>query len=94
MEKFAKKAAAKTAKMVGMSRGEGKYFQTTKKGEIHEYKEELHLNDETKRMEAVKKVIAAMTVGKDMSSLFPDVVQSMATANVELKKLVGRILFF
>jgi vesicle coat complex subunit len=39
-------------------------------------------------MEAVKKTIAAMTVGKDMSSLFPDVVQSMQTTNVELKKLV------
>ncbi|CAD7970369.1 unnamed protein product [Amoebophrya sp. A120] len=88
MEKFAKKATNKMNKMVGLSRGEGKYFQTTKKGEIHEYKEELHLHDESKRMEAVKKVIAAMTVGKDMSPLFPDVVQSMQTTNVELKKLV------
>ncbi|CAD7938059.1 unnamed protein product [Amoebophrya sp. A25] len=88
MEKFAKKASTKVNKMVGLSRGEGKYFQTTKKGEIHEYKEELHLHDESKRMDAVKKVIAAMTVGKDMSSLFPDVVQSMQTTNVELKKLV------
>eukprot|EP00392_Amoebophrya_sp_AT5.2_P005626 g5635.t1 len=84
MERFAKKATSKVNKMVGLSRGEGKYFQTTKKGEIHEYKEELHLHDEGRRMEAVKKVIAAMTVGKDMSSLFPDVVQSMQTTNVYL----------
>ena len=55
---------------------------------VCEYKEELHLADESRRMDAVKKVIAAMTVGKDMSSLFPDVVQSMQTTNVELKKLV------
>lgn len=33
-------------------------------------------------------VIAAMTVGKDVSMLFPDVVNCMQTENLELKKLV------
>eukprot|EP00959_Pyramimonas_sp_CCMP1952_P137315 2873647-Pyramimonas_sp.AAC.1 len=33
-------------------------------------------------------IIAAMTVGKDVSSLFPDVVNCMQTENLELKKLV------
>lgn len=33
-------------------------------------------------------VIAAMTVGKDVSTLFPDVVQCMQTPSLELKKLV------
>ena len=37
---------------------------------------------------AVKKVIAAMTVGKDVSMLFPDVTNCMQTDNLELKKLV------
>lgn len=41
-----------------------------------------------KRKDAVKKVIAAMTVGKDVSSLFTDVVNCMQTENLELKKLV------
>lgn len=41
-----------------------------------------------KRKDAVKKVIAAMTVGKDVSSLFADVVNCMQTENLELKKLV------
>ena len=36
----------------------------------------------------VKKVIAAMTVGKDVSMLFPDVVNQMQTDDLELKKLV------
>jgi hypothetical protein len=36
----------------------------------------------------VKKVIAAMTVGKDVSMLFPDVVNCMQTEDLELKKLV------
>lgn len=44
--------------------------------------------DRSKKKEAVKKVIAAMTVGKDVSMLFPDVVNCMQTDDLELKKLV------
>jgi AP-1 complex subunit beta-1 len=33
-------------------------------------------------------VIAAMTVGKDVSSLFPDIINCMQTEDIELKKLV------
>uniref|UniRef100_A0A8C5PRZ3 Adaptor related protein complex 2 subunit beta 1 n=1 Tax=Leptobrachium leishanense TaxID=445787 RepID=A0A8C5PRZ3_9ANUR len=57
-------------------------------GEIFELKAELNNEKKEKRKEAVKKVIAAMTVGKDVSSLFPDVVNCMQTDNLELKKLV------
>lgn len=39
-------------------------------------------------MTAVKKVIAAMTVGKDVSALFVDVLKCMQTTNIELKKLI------
>lgn len=35
-----------------------------------------------------QQVIASMTVGKDVSALFPDVVNCMQTDNLELKKLV------
>ncbi|SOV74518.1 AP-1 complex subunit beta, putative [Plasmodium sp. gorilla clade G3] len=65
-----------------------RYFQTTKKGEIHELKEELHSSHKEKKKEAIKKIIAAMTVGKDVSTLFSDVVNCMQTSNIELKKLV------
>ncbi|KAK0400049.1 hypothetical protein QR680_003325 [Steinernema hermaphroditum] len=82
---------------VGVSRGiadkiavmtDSKYFTTTKKGEIFELKTELNSDKKEKKREAVKKVIASMTVGKDVSALFPDVVNCMQTDNVELKKLV------
>lgn len=33
-------------------------------------------------------VIAAMTVGKDVSPLFPDIINCMQTEDIELKKLV------
>ena len=44
--------------------------------------------DKSKKKDAVKKVIAAMTVGKDVSMLFPHVVNCMQTDDLELKKLV------
>ncbi len=44
--------------------------------------------DKSRRKDAVKKVIAAMTVGKDVSPIFPDVVNCMQTDDLELKKLV------
>ncbi|CAM9285949.1 unnamed protein product, partial [Heterosigma akashiwo] len=57
-------------------------------GETHELRQELaSMNRETKK-DAVKKVIANMTVGKDVSMLFPDVINCIQTDNIELKKLV------
>ena len=53
-----------------------------------ELKTDLNSLNKDKVKDAVKKVIASMTVGKDVSSLFTDVVKSMQTDNVELKKLV------
>ncbi|KAK7479968.1 hypothetical protein BaRGS_00028795 [Batillaria attramentaria] len=67
---------------------DSKYFTTTKKGEIFELKAELNSDKKEKKKEAVKKVIASMTVGKDVSALFTDVVNCMQTDNLELKKLV------
>lgn len=68
--------------------GSAKYFHSTKKGEIGELKNDLNSLDKNKIKEAVKKVIAAMTVGKDVSMLFTDVVKNMHTMDLELKKLV------
>lgn len=67
---------------------DSKYFTTTKKGEIFELKSELNSDKKEKKREAVKKVIASMTVGKDVSALYPDVANCMQTDNLELKKLV------
>jgi len=65
-----------------------KFFTTTKKGEIHDLKQDLQNANEETRMDAVKRVIAAMTEGKDVSMLFTDVLNCMQTSNIKLKKLV------
>ncbi|WFD19883.1 beta-adaptin [Malassezia caprae] len=41
-----------------------------------------------RRKDAIKRVIANMTVGKDVSALFPDVLKNMQTEDLEQKKLV------
>lgn len=53
-----------------------------------ELREELRNPQRDRKKDAVKKVIANMTVGKDVSTLFPDVINCIQTDNLELKKLV------
>lgn len=72
-----------------MAGSDAKYFQsTTKKGEVKDLADDLNSLDKNVVKDAVKKVIAAMTIGKDVSALFPHVIKSMQTDNIELKKLV------
>lgn len=68
--------------------GDARFFTNTKKGELAELKADLNSNNKEKIKDAIKKVIASMTIGKDVSSLFTDVVKSLATDQLELKKLV------
>ena len=57
-------------------------------GENFELRADLNSEYRDKRKDTVKRVIANMTVGKDVSSLFPDVLKNMQTEDLELKKLV------
>jgi AP-1 complex subunit beta-1 len=63
------------------------YF-SNKISENPELQADLNSAKPEKKKEAIKQVIAAMTIGKDVSSLFPHVIKSMETANLDLKKLV------
>ena len=67
---------------------DSRFFTTNRKGENHELREELRSPVRDRKRDAVKKVIANMTVGKDVSTLFTDVVNCIQTDNLELKKLV------
>ena len=67
---------------------DSRFFTTSRKGENHELREELRSPVRDRKKDAVKKVIANMTVGKDVSTLFTDVVNCIQTDNLELKKLV------
>jgi len=66
----------------------GFFSSSNKRSEINEWRLGLGNEKESVRKDTVKKVIAAMTVGKDVSMLFTDVIKCVATNNIELKKLV------
>lgn len=52
---------------------------------MHELRLEINSPNREKKMDAVKKVIANMTVGKDVSSLFTDVVNCIQVRLVVFK---------
>ncbi|PFH54393.1 hypothetical protein AMATHDRAFT_53363 [Amanita thiersii Skay4041] len=69
---------------------DAKFFQ---RGKIEEFRAELQIADSkdkkfTKRKTALKKIVANITMGNDMSPLFPDVVQCLGTPLLEVKKMV------
>eukprot|EP00768_Dysnectes_brevis_P008789 gnl/Dysnectes_brevis/823_a908_1524.p1 GENE.gnl/Dysnectes_brevis/823_a908_1524~~gnl/Dysnectes_brevis/823_a908_1524.p1 ORF type:complete len:864 (+),score=338.02 gnl/Dysnectes_brevis/823_a908_1524:144-2735(+) len=61
---------------------------SSKSGELREWSDELGSSSLSVKRDAVKKVIAAMTVGKNVSGVFSDVVKCIVTPDLELKKLV------
>ncbi|KAG8910869.1 beta-adaptin [Tulasnella sp. 408] len=64
------------------------FRQPPKKGENYELRADLNSEYRDRRKDAIKRVIANMTVGKDVSGLFPDVLKNMQTDDLEQKKLV------
>ena len=56
--------------------------------EVQELKDQLSNNKIEGKRDAIRKIIDAMTRGKDVSMLFPDIVKNMETTNLELKKLI------
>ncbi|KAI7833144.1 AP-2 complex subunit beta-like protein [Kickxella alabastrina] len=65
-----------------------KVLAALRKGENYELKTELNSEYKERRKEAVRRVIANMTVGKDVSGLFTDVLKNMHTDDLEIKKLI------
>lgn len=64
------------------------FLQGPRKGEAYELKNGLVSQYKHERKDAIQRVIQAMTLGKDVSSLFPDVLKNIATYDLEQKKLV------
>ncbi|KAJ2781771.1 beta-adaptin [Coemansia javaensis] len=65
-----------------------KALAALRKGENYELRTELNSEYKERRKEAVRRVIANMTVGKDVSGLFTDVLKNMHTDDLEIKKLI------
>ena len=59
-----------------------------KKSELDKLREKLVSHNLEDKKAATRKILGAMTVGKDVSMLFPDITKNMAYKDIELKKLV------
>ncbi|CAM0140163.1 AP-1 complex subunit beta-1 [Umbelopsis sp. WA50703] len=68
---------------------DAKYFQ---RGKIQELRAELNSDKRdpkhTKKKTVMKKIVANMTMGNDMSPLFPDIINVMNVPILEIKKMV------
>ena len=68
------------------------YFVDPKKGEVNELRTLLTnvniMRDARKKREVIKKVIGYMTLGIDVSSLFPNMVMQASTNDMIVKKMV------
>ncbi|CDO68347.1 hypothetical protein BN946_scf184799.g74 [Trametes cinnabarina] len=76
--------------MSGQGGQDAKFFQ---RGKIQEFRAELEAAESkdkkyTKRKTVLKKIVANITMGNDMSPLFTDVVQCLGTPLLEIKKMV------
>jgi len=63
-------------------------FAPPRKGETFELRAGLVSQYAYERKEAIQKTIMSMTLGKDVSALFPDVLKNIATSDLDQKKLV------
>ena len=61
---------------------------TRRGGEVTELKDKLNSPDLELKLEAIRRIIDAMTRGKDVSMLFMDVMKNMESPNIQLKKLI------
>lgn len=69
-------------------------FAAPRKGETFELRAGLVSQYAYERKEAIQKTIMSMTLGKDVSALFPDVLKNIATADLDQKKLVYLYLMY
>eukprot|EP00796_Vickermania_ingenoplastis_P006622 gene6622-4742_t len=88
MEAVLRRVQAKLKEKVSRMQKPGEFFQSKRRWELRELQEDLNSSDTYKQRAAIKRVIATMTLGRDVSSLFVDVVKLGQTNNLELKKLV------
>lgn len=62
--------------------------QEKKKNELKQIIDQLNSTNLDIKRAAIRRIISGMTLGKDVSSLFPVILKNMETQNIELKKLI------
>lgn len=64
------------------------FVENNRRGEVNELYEALNSTNFDDKKVALKKVIAQMTLGRDLSSIFQAVIKCLECPDLEMKKLV------
>ncbi|GBC07185.1 hypothetical protein RclHR1_00730034 [Rhizophagus clarus] len=65
----------------------GHYFDTSEE-KMRDIKRQLDSRHDREKMDGLKRLIAMISKGRDVSEFFPDVVKNVASQNLEIRKLV------
>src|SRR4051812_36931438 len=88
LEATFKKVAGQLSQLRRVGGGARFFNAQGKRGESVELHQDLNSSDRDRQKNALKRIIANMTLGRDVSQLFADVVKLGQTPNLEVKKLV------
>ncbi|CAG8508232.1 2712_t:CDS:10 [Ambispora gerdemannii] len=65
----------------------GHYFETSEE-KIRDIRRQLDSRHDREKMDGLKRLIAMISKGRNVSEFFPDVVKNVASQNIEIRKLV------
>ena len=88
IQKQIEEAARGGLRKLGVTTAGSAFFTGARKGESAELQADLNSTSKTKQSRALKRIIANMSLGRDVSQLFADVVKLGQSSNLEIKKLV------
>ncbi|KAI8352928.1 adaptin N terminal region-domain-containing protein [Blakeslea trispora] len=63
------------------------YFDTSEE-KMHNIKRQLDSKNDREKLDGLKRLIAMISKGRDVSEFFPDVVKNVVSQNIEVRKLV------
>lgn len=83
----ANSAASVAAQRIGAALSDAQYFESNMIA-LEQIRRQLDSSSTKDKLDAMKRVIALISLGKDASTFFPEVVKNVAASSLEVKKLV------
>lgn len=83
----ANNAATAAAQRIGAALSDAQYFESNMIA-LEQIRRQLDSSSTKDKLDAMKRVIALISLGKDASTFFPEVVKNVAAPSLEVKKLV------
>ena len=80
-------AASAAAARIGAALSDAQYFESSMV-RVEDIRRQLDSRHVKEKLDAMKRVIALISLGKDASTFFPDVVKNVAAPSLDVKKLV------